>query len=184
MRVSHKPTAVFDDPNLISVAGLAPVMALAKRAGLHELVAEHVTVPGSAGSNAGQDPGASRRDGRRCGLDLGSGPVAARRDGPAVRRVAGADDVGHVPAGVSDCTERHRPHGARPTPAEGRGAGAKARSPARTPTHSRSRRPPSSGTSRSTGSRATHAPWRRAVTSCARSSPAGRRPPTASGSRS
>jgi hypothetical protein len=61
MRVSHKPTAVFDDPNLISVAGLAPVMALAKRAGLHELVAEHVTVPGSPGCNAGQDPGASRR---------------------------------------------------------------------------------------------------------------------------
>src|SRR3954453_11875131 len=43
----HKLTAVFDDPNLISVAGLAPLMALAERAGLHELVAEHVTVPGS-----------------------------------------------------------------------------------------------------------------------------------------
>jgi hypothetical protein len=52
MRVSHRVTAVFDDPNLISVAGLAPVMALAERAGLHELVAEHVTVPGSAGANA------------------------------------------------------------------------------------------------------------------------------------
>src|SRR3954469_1544282 len=52
MRVSHKLTAVFDDPNLISVAGLPPVMALAERAGLHELVAEHVTVPGSAGANA------------------------------------------------------------------------------------------------------------------------------------
>jgi hypothetical protein len=52
MRVSHKLTAVFDDPNLVSVAGLAPVMALAERAGLHDLVAEHVTVPGSAGANA------------------------------------------------------------------------------------------------------------------------------------
>jgi hypothetical protein len=52
MPVSHKLTAVSDDPNLISVAGLAPVMALAERAGLHELVAEHVTVPGSAGANA------------------------------------------------------------------------------------------------------------------------------------
>ena len=52
MRVSHKLTAVFDDPNLISVAGLAPVMSLAERAGLHDLVAEHVTVPGSAGANA------------------------------------------------------------------------------------------------------------------------------------
>jgi hypothetical protein len=52
LRVSHKLTAVFDDPNLISVAGLAPVMALAERGGLHELVAEHITVPGSAGANA------------------------------------------------------------------------------------------------------------------------------------
>src|SRR3954452_9852381 len=52
MRGSHKVTAAFDDPNLISVGGLAPVMALAERAGLHELVAEHVTVPGSAGANA------------------------------------------------------------------------------------------------------------------------------------
>ena len=52
MRVSHKLSAVFDDPNLISVGGLVPVMALAERAGLHELVAEHVTVPGSAGANA------------------------------------------------------------------------------------------------------------------------------------
>src|SRR3954451_14743433 len=52
MRVFHKLTAVFDDPNLIAVAGLAPVMALAERPGLHELVAEHVTVPGSAGANA------------------------------------------------------------------------------------------------------------------------------------
>jgi len=52
MRFSHKLTAVFDDPNLISVAGLVPVMALAERAGLHDLVTEHVTVPGSAGANA------------------------------------------------------------------------------------------------------------------------------------
>src|SRR3954463_8203387 len=51
MRCPHKVTSVFDDTNLISVARLAPVMALAERAGLHELVAEHVTVPGSAGAN-------------------------------------------------------------------------------------------------------------------------------------
>lgn len=51
MRVSHSVSAVFDDPNLVSVAGLAPVLALAERAGLHELVGEHLTVPGSAGAN-------------------------------------------------------------------------------------------------------------------------------------
>ena len=42
MRVSHVGSAVsvrFDDPNLVSCAGLAPVMALAQRCGLHALVA-------------------------------------------------------------------------------------------------------------------------------------------------
>ena len=51
MRVLHSVSAVFDDPNLVSAAGLAPVLALAERAGLHDLVAEHLTVPGSAGAN-------------------------------------------------------------------------------------------------------------------------------------
>src|SRR3954471_6600707 len=50
MQVWHSVSAVFDDPNLVSVSGLAPV--LAQRAGLHELVAEHLTVAGSAGANA------------------------------------------------------------------------------------------------------------------------------------
>jgi len=49
MRVCHGTTAVFDDPNLVSCAGLAPVMALAERAGLHRLVAGRLTVPGGAG---------------------------------------------------------------------------------------------------------------------------------------
>ncbi|MCY7289716.1 MAG: IS1380 family transposase [Cryobacterium sp.] len=52
MQVSHSVSAVFDDPNLVSAAGLAPVLALAERAGLHQLVGEHLTVPGSAGANA------------------------------------------------------------------------------------------------------------------------------------
>src|SRR4051812_33254779 len=51
MQVSHSVSAVFDDLNLVSAAGLAPVLALAERAGLHQLVAEHLTVPGSAGAN-------------------------------------------------------------------------------------------------------------------------------------
>jgi hypothetical protein len=38
--------ASFDDPNLVSHAGLVPVMALAQRAGLPGLVAEHVTPGG------------------------------------------------------------------------------------------------------------------------------------------
>src|SRR3954471_4806690 len=51
MQVSHSVSAVFDDLNLVSAAGLAPVLALAERAGLHQLIAEHLTVPGSAGAN-------------------------------------------------------------------------------------------------------------------------------------
>ena len=55
MRVSHAGpaiSAVFDDPNLVSCAGLAPVMALAQRCGLHALVATLLTVGGSGGANA------------------------------------------------------------------------------------------------------------------------------------
>ena len=52
MRVCHVKSACFDDPNLVSTAGLVPVMALAQRAGLAGLVAEHVSVPGSAGAHA------------------------------------------------------------------------------------------------------------------------------------
>src|SRR5674476_1342770 len=51
MRVCHTVFAGFDDPNLVSCAGLIPVMTLAERAGLHDLTATHVRVPGSAGSN-------------------------------------------------------------------------------------------------------------------------------------
>jgi hypothetical protein len=47
-----KAHASFDDPNLVSHAGLVPVMALAGRAGLADLVAEHVTPGGECGVNA------------------------------------------------------------------------------------------------------------------------------------
>jgi hypothetical protein len=47
-----KTHASFDDPNLVSHAGLVPVMALAQRAGLGELAAEHVTPAGECGVNA------------------------------------------------------------------------------------------------------------------------------------
>ncbi len=52
MRVSHGVSAVFDDPNLVSCAGLAPVLALAERCGLHRLVADTVTVSGPGSANA------------------------------------------------------------------------------------------------------------------------------------
>jgi DDE family transposase len=47
-----KTHASFDDPNLVSHAGLVPVMALAQRAGLPDLAAEHVRPAGECGVNA------------------------------------------------------------------------------------------------------------------------------------
>jgi hypothetical protein len=52
MRVCHGFTAEFDDPNLVSCAGLAPVLRLAERAGFGRLVAEHVRIGQPGGSNA------------------------------------------------------------------------------------------------------------------------------------
>ena len=54
MRLLHslaQTHASFDDPNLVSQAGLVPVMALAQRAGLPGLVAEHVRPVGECGVN-------------------------------------------------------------------------------------------------------------------------------------
>jgi hypothetical protein len=51
MRVCHGLSARFDDPNLVSCAGLGPVFALAERTGFHELVAEHVQIGKPGGIN-------------------------------------------------------------------------------------------------------------------------------------
>ena len=52
MRASHVAAATFDDPNLVSCGGLVPVAALAEQCGLGQLLARHLTVQGTAGSNA------------------------------------------------------------------------------------------------------------------------------------
>jgi hypothetical protein len=44
--------AVFDDPNLVSCAGVVPVMRLAERAGLHRAVAAKVHLPTDKGCNS------------------------------------------------------------------------------------------------------------------------------------
>jgi len=46
-------SVAFDDPNLVSAAGLVPVLALAQRAGLATLADEHLSVPTDKGANAG-----------------------------------------------------------------------------------------------------------------------------------
>jgi hypothetical protein len=55
VRLSHDPIkthASFDDPNLVSRAGLVPVMALAERAGLPGLVRRQVKIAARTGVNA------------------------------------------------------------------------------------------------------------------------------------
>jgi hypothetical protein len=52
VRVCHGFDAVFDDPNLVSCAGLAPVLQLAERAGLHQLLGQHLHIAKPGGVNA------------------------------------------------------------------------------------------------------------------------------------
>lgn len=44
MKACHNIVPVFDDPNLVSAAGLVPVLELAQRAGLEDLLAENLSV--------------------------------------------------------------------------------------------------------------------------------------------
>ncbi len=56
MQLSHTlraTSALFDDPNLVSDAGLVPVLALAESAGLGDLADERLSVPTDKGANAG-----------------------------------------------------------------------------------------------------------------------------------
>ncbi|MFD9670089.1 IS1380 family transposase [Rhodococcus sp. NPDC059968] len=60
MQLSHtRPVkaARFDDPNLVSTAGLVPVMALAQASGLLTLADQHLIVPTDKGANAGRKVG-------------------------------------------------------------------------------------------------------------------------------
>ena len=49
--VPAKTHASFDDPDLVSRAGLVPVMALAQRCGRADLAGGHVTIASPAGVN-------------------------------------------------------------------------------------------------------------------------------------
>ena len=56
MQLLHNPTAMsasFDDPNLISLAGLVPTMHLADAASLSTLAQDRLSITGDKGANAG-----------------------------------------------------------------------------------------------------------------------------------
>lgn len=61
MRLLHtaaKTHASFDDPNLVSHAGLVPAVRLAQNIGLEDLARQHVRVAAKVGANAGLKIGA------------------------------------------------------------------------------------------------------------------------------
>jgi len=61
MRLLHtaaKTHARFDDPNLVSHAGLVPAVRLAQNVGLEDLARRHVRVAAKVGANAGLKIGA------------------------------------------------------------------------------------------------------------------------------
>ena len=56
MQVSHaarSAVASFDDPNLVSAAGLVPIMLLAEKSGLRSLADAWLSVPTDKSANAG-----------------------------------------------------------------------------------------------------------------------------------
>lgn len=56
MQVSHAARSAgwsFDDPNLVSAAGVLPIVRLAEKAGLRSLADEWLSVPTDKGANAG-----------------------------------------------------------------------------------------------------------------------------------
>jgi len=88
MRVSHSVAAVFDDPNLISCAGLAPPMALARRCGLGDLV-------------AGKTPRTRPRvQPMRVSMDRES--TGVRRPAAAAAGIPGATQAAHAPMTVAN----------------------------------------------------------------------------------
>jgi hypothetical protein len=73
-------SAVFDEPNLVSGAGLVPLMALARRAGLAQLAETWMSVPTDKGANAGA---------KVCSLVAGMAAGADSIDDMAVLRHGG-----------------------------------------------------------------------------------------------
>ena len=107
MQLSHtRPVASanFDDPNLVSCAGLVPIVSLAQQCDLPALADEHLSVPTDKGANAGAKV-TSLVAGMVAGADsiddmalLRHGAATTRGDGNDLRSHLRAVDVGFVPA--------------------------------------------------------------------------------------
>src|SRR3954454_24725852 len=87
MQLSHiRPvvSATFDEPNLVSAAGLIPLMALAGKAGLRELADQRMSVPTDKGANAGL---------KLCSLVAGMAAGADSIDDLALLRHSGVGEI-------------------------------------------------------------------------------------------
>ena len=108
MQVSHRfaaGSAVFDEDNLVSCAGLVPVMALAEQTGLPATDRREGADQRAADQVRGGEPGTEaghrdRGDVRGRGQHRRSGRAAQRWDEDPVRRGVRALDAGNVVAGV------------------------------------------------------------------------------------
>ena len=110
MQLSHTSratSAVFDDPNLVSAAGLVPVLALARSAGLHELAQRHLSVRLTRVRSGVEGCLAGSGDGRRDSID----DMALLRHGGMGLEVG--EPVGHALLVLEPLlgTRRRRSHG-------------------------------------------------------------------------
>jgi hypothetical protein len=65
-------SAVFDEPNLVSAAGLVPVLELAEQTGLSRLIGEHVELPSTRVASGAVNPAGKLTTiiaGMMCGAD-------------------------------------------------------------------------------------------------------------------
>jgi hypothetical protein len=121
MQLSHtfaSTSVQFDEPNLVSSAGLVPILALAESVGLLDLADEHLNVPGDKGANAGSKV-ASLVAGMVAGADS-IDDMELRRHGGMGRVFTGAyasSTPGFVPACVQLWTRPAVGCGRLPVPA-------------------------------------------------------------------
>ena len=94
-------SAIFDDPNLVSCAGLVPIISLAQQCDLPALADMHLSVPTDKGANAGAKVTALVA-GMVAGADSIEDMALLRHGamGSLFDRPVRAVDVGFVPAGI------------------------------------------------------------------------------------
>jgi len=97
--------AVFDEQNLVSAAGLVPVLELAEQTGLSRLIDEHVELPSTRVKSGAVNPAGKLTSiiaAMACGADSidDANVLRARRHAAGVRRGVRTVDIGDLSARV------------------------------------------------------------------------------------